>query len=102
SVKTNIGHLDTAAGAVGLIKAVLCLERKTLPPILHFRTPNPKIDFANSPFFVNDRLREWQTDRLPRRAGVSSLGMGGTNTHMVLEEGPGLAASGPPPPAPPL
>ncbi|MFP5285759.1 MAG: beta-ketoacyl synthase N-terminal-like domain-containing protein, partial [Thermoanaerobaculia bacterium] len=89
SVKTNIGHLDTAAGIAGLIKAVLCLKNRTLPPILHFQRPNPKIDFASSPFFVNDKLRAWETpDGLPRRAGVSSLGMGGTNTHVVLEEAP--------------
>ncbi|HEX6862246.1 MAG TPA: beta-ketoacyl synthase N-terminal-like domain-containing protein, partial [Thermoanaerobaculia bacterium] len=89
SVKTNIGHLDTAAGIAGLIKAVLCLRHKTIPGILHFRSPNPKIDFESSPFFVNDRLRPWETpDGLPRRAGVSSLGMGGTNTHVVLEEAP--------------
>ncbi|HSF43553.1 MAG TPA: amino acid adenylation domain-containing protein [Thermoanaerobaculia bacterium] len=89
SLKTNIGHLDTAAGIAGLIKTVLCLRHRTLPPILHFRSPNPKIDFAGSPFFVNDRLRPWETpDGVPRRAGVSSLGMGGTNTHVVLEEAP--------------
>jgi acyl transferase domain-containing protein/aryl carrier-like protein len=89
SVKTNIGHLDTAAGVAGLIKAVLCLKHRTIPSILHFQSPNPKIDFASSPFFVNDRLRAWETpDGTPRRAGVSSLGMGGTNTHVVLEEAP--------------
>jgi amino acid adenylation domain-containing protein len=89
SLKTNIGHLDTAAGVAGLIKAVLCLRHRTLPAILHFKSPNPKIDFAASPFFVNDQLRSWDVpEGLPRRAGVSSLGMGGTNTHVVLEEAP--------------
>ncbi|HEX7185753.1 MAG TPA: amino acid adenylation domain-containing protein [Thermoanaerobaculia bacterium] len=89
SVKTNIGHLDTAAGVAGFIKTVLCLRHRTLPRILHFQSPNPKIDFTGSPFFVNDRLRSWDVpDGLPRRAGVSSLGMGGTNTHVVLEEAP--------------
>ncbi|WP_163853077.1 type I polyketide synthase [Paenibacillus elgii] len=86
SVKTNIGHLDSAAGIAGLIKTVLCLQNKMLPPSLHYTEPNPKIDFANSPFYVNDRLREWKTDGHPRRAGVSSFGMGGTNVHVVLEE----------------
>ncbi len=88
SVKTNIGHLDSAAGIAGLIKTVLCLQNKMLPPSLHYTEPNPKIDFANSPFYVNDRLREWKTDGHPRRAGVSSFGMGGTNAHVVLEEAP--------------
>ncbi|MFB6364150.1 beta-ketoacyl synthase N-terminal-like domain-containing protein [Paenibacillus elgii] len=88
SVKTNIGHLDSAAGIAGLIKTVLCLQNKMLPPSLHYTEPNPKIDFANSPFYVNDRLREWNTDGHPRRAGVSSFGMGGTNAHVVLEEAP--------------
>ncbi|NEN84856.1 type I polyketide synthase [Paenibacillus elgii] len=88
SVKTNIGHLDSAAGIAGLIKTVLCLQNKMLPPSLHYTEPNPKIDFASSPFYVNDRLREWKTDGHPRRAGVSSFGMGGTNAHVVLEEAP--------------
>ncbi len=88
SLKTNIGHLDTAAGVCGLIKAVLSLHYRTLPPSLHFRTPNPRIDFANSPFFVNAELRPWPAEAGPRRAGVTSLGMGGTNAHVVLEEAP--------------
>jgi amino acid adenylation domain-containing protein len=96
ALKTNIGHLDTAAGVAGLIKAVLCLENRTLPAALHFTRPNPKIDWAASPFFVNDRLRRWETPPgVPRRAGVSSLGMGGTNTHVVLEEAPAPEPSGP-------
>jgi acyl transferase domain-containing protein len=86
SVKTNIGHLDVAAGVAGLIKAVLALQHGTIPPSLHFESPNPMIDFANSPFFVNAEAREWQTVARPRRAGVSSFGMGGTNSHVVLEE----------------
>ncbi|QIR37150.1 acyltransferase domain-containing protein [Tolypothrix sp. PCC 7910] len=88
SVKTNLGHLDTAAGVTGLIKTVLALQHKMLPPSLHFETPNPKIDFANSPFYVNTTLTEWKTDNTPRRAGVSSFGMGGTNAHVILEETP--------------
>jgi amino acid adenylation domain-containing protein len=96
SLKPNIGHLDTAAGVAGLIKAALSVEHGLLPPTLHFRRPNPKIDFAASPFFVNDRLRPWEVPTgLPRRAGVSSLGMGGTNTHVVLEQAPARAPSGP-------
>ncbi|MDZ7967790.1 MAG: beta-ketoacyl synthase N-terminal-like domain-containing protein [Nostoc sp. DedSLP03] len=90
SVKTNLGHLDTAAGVAGLIKTVLALQHKMLPPSLHFETPNPKIDFANSPFYVNTTLTEWKTNNIPRRAGVSSFGMGGTNAHVILEETPVL------------
>lgn len=88
SVKTNIGHLDTAAGVTGLIKTVLALKHKQIPPSLHFTAPNPEIDFANSPFYVNTTLSEWQTNGTPRRAGVSSFGLGGTNAHVVLEEAP--------------
>ncbi|RST55768.1 type I polyketide synthase [Variovorax sp. MHTC-1] len=88
SVKTNVGHLDAAAGVTGLIKTVMALEHATLPPSLHFETPNPQIDFAASPFFVNTEARAWPAGPLPRRAGVSSFGMGGTNAHVVLEEAP--------------
>jgi len=95
SLKTNIGHLDSAAGVCGLIKAVLALSHRQIPPSLHYERPNPHIDFANSPFFVNAALRDWRTDGLPRRAGVTSLGMGGTNAHVILEEAPELE-----PPAP--
>jgi len=90
SVKTNLGHLDTAAGVAGLIKTVLALEHKQLPPSLHFERPNSQIDFANSPFYVNATLREWPRNGTPRRAGVSSFGIGGTNAHIVLEEAPTL------------
>lgn len=88
SVKTNVGHLDEAAGIAGLIKTVLALKHKSIPPSLHFQQPNPNIDFANSPFYVNTALTEWKTNGTPRRAGVSSFGMGGTNCHVVLEEAP--------------
>lgn len=89
SLKSNLGHLDTAAGVCGLIKTALSLEHGELPPVLHFKTPNPRIDWGSSPFFVNDQLRPWQaTSGAPRRAGVSSFGVGGTNAHMVLEEAP--------------
>ncbi|PYM12138.1 MAG: polyketide synthase [Verrucomicrobia bacterium] len=94
SVKSNIGHLDAAAGVAGLIKTVLALHHRQLPPSLHFQRPNPKTDLANTPFYVNDRLREWKADRTPRRAGVSSFGIGGTNAHVVLEEAPALEPSG--------
>ncbi|WP_277226822.1 polyketide synthase [Hymenobacter sp. YC55] len=86
SIKSNMGHLTTAAGVAGLIKATLALHYKQLPPSLGFTTPNPHIDFSNSPFFVNNQLREWQAGQGARRAGVSSFGVGGTNVHVVLEE----------------
>jgi acyl transferase domain-containing protein/acyl carrier protein len=95
TVKSNVGHLDAAAGVTGLIKTTLALEHHELPPSLHFTTPNPKIDFAHSPFFVNTRLRSWEGNGALRRAGVSAFGMGGTNAHAVLEEAPA-----PPGPAP--
>ncbi|MCC5623494.1 type I polyketide synthase, partial [Nostoc sp. CHAB 5715] len=93
SVKTNIGHLDAAAGIAGLIKTVLALKHKQIPPSLHFTEPNPEIDFANSPFYVNTKLAEWQSNGTPRRAGVSSFGLGGTNAHVVLEEAPVVETS---------
>jgi acyl transferase domain-containing protein len=86
SLKTNIGHLDTAAGIAGLIKTTLALWHRQIPASLHFRKPNPLIDFENSPFYVNTVLTEWTAERGPRRAGVTSLGIGGTNAHVVLEE----------------
>jgi acyl transferase domain-containing protein/thioesterase domain-containing protein len=94
SVKTNIGHLDAAAGVAGLIKTVLALKHKQIPPSLHFEKPNPKIDFDNSPFYVNRSLSEWKTNGTPRRAGISSFGIGGTNAHMILEEAPPQEDSG--------
>lgn len=95
SVKTNVGHLDTAAGVAGLMKAALALENKLIPASLHYEKPNPKIDFANSPFFVNAELRPWIRNGTPLRAGVSSFGFGGTNAHVVLEEAPEEISSGP-------
>jgi amino acid adenylation domain-containing protein len=86
SVKTNIGHLDAAAGAAGFIKTVLALKYRQIPPSLHFESPNPKIDFDNSPFYVNTELKEWENHPYPLRAGVSSFGIGGTNAHIILEE----------------
>ncbi|HEX8352001.1 MAG TPA: type I polyketide synthase, partial [Pyrinomonadaceae bacterium] len=94
SVKSNFGHTDTAAGVAGLIKTVLALRHKELPPSLHFERPNPQIDFESSPFFVNSTLRPWAVaDAAPRRAGVSSFGIGGTNAHVVLEEAPEVEAA---------
>ncbi len=87
SVKTNIGHLTAAAGIAGLIKTVLALKHKILPPSLHFEKPNSQINFANSPFYVNAELSEWKTTGTnPLRAGVSSFGFGGTNAHVILEQ----------------
>lgn len=95
SVKTNIGHLDAAAGVTGLIKTALSLKHKRLPPSLNFDQPNPQIDFDDSPFYVNTKLSSWQSNGAPLRAGVSSFGMGGTNVHAILEEAPARVASGP-------
>lgn len=88
SVKTNVGHLDAAAGITGLIKTALALDCQVIPPSLNFDAPNPEIDFANSPFYVNTELKKWQTNGKPRRAAVSSFGFGGTNAHVILEEAP--------------
>ncbi|MBW4556587.1 MAG: acyltransferase domain-containing protein [Trichormus sp. ATA11-4-KO1] len=88
SVKTNISHLNTAAGVASLIKTALALKHQQIPPSLYFEEPSPEIDFANSPFFVNTQLSAWPKNNTPRRAGVSSFGLGGTNAHVVLEEAP--------------
>jgi len=92
SVKTNVGHLDAAAGVTGIIKTILALEHRQLPPSLHFTEANPEIDFPSTPFYVNSELRDWTSDG-PRRAGVMSTGMGGTNAHVVLEEAPAPPAA---------
>ncbi|WP_461039661.1 amino acid adenylation domain-containing protein [Spirosoma harenae] len=87
SIKSNMGHLTAAAGVAGLIKTTLALHHKQIPASLHYTNPNPAIDFANSPFFVNTELTDWTSNATsPRRAGVSSFGVGGTNVHVVLEE----------------
>ncbi|WP_369174945.1 SDR family oxidoreductase [Streptomyces sp. R28] len=88
SVKTNIGHLDSAAGVAGLIKAVLAVEHGQIPPSLHYETPNQRIDLEAGPFYVNTELIPWPRRDGPRRAGVSSFGLGGTNAHVVLEQAP--------------
>ncbi len=87
STKANIGHLDAAAGVSGLIKTVLALKNKTIPPVANFREPNPRIDFGSTPFFVSGELMPWQPDG-PRIAGVSAFGVGGVNAHLVMEEAP--------------
>lgn len=86
SVKSNIGHTVEAAGIIGLIKSVLALYHKKIPPSLHFNTPNPHIDFKETPFYVNTVLKEWECAEHPRRACISSFGIGGTNAHAILEE----------------
>jgi acyl transferase domain-containing protein len=88
SVKTNIGHLDAAAGVAGLIKTVLTLQNREIPPSLNFETPHPRIAFESSPFFVNTRLTKWERRGSPLRAGVSSFGIGGANVHLIMEEAP--------------
>ena len=90
SVKTNIGHLDIAAGIAGFIKTVLSLHNKLIVPSLHFQKPNPKINFDDSPFLVNNELTPWHHEGYPLRAGVSSFGIGGTNAHVILEEYQGM------------
>ncbi|GAA3728934.1 type I polyketide synthase [Plantactinospora mayteni] len=94
SVKSNIGHLGQAAGVAALIKTTLALNHRQIPPSINMSTPNPEVDWANSPFYVNTALREWSTEPgRPRRAGVSSFGIGGTNSHVVVEEAPALPAT---------
>ena len=88
AVKSNIGHLDAAAGMAGLIKTVLALKHRRLPATLHYSKPNPEINFPATPFYVNGTMMEWKQGNGPRRAGVMSTGMGGTNAHVILEEAP--------------
>ena len=88
SLKANLGHLDAAAGVAGLIKTVLALRHRELPPQLNFRAPNPQLQLETSPFRVTTTLQQWPRHDTPRRAGVSSFGIGGTNAHVVLEEAP--------------
>jgi phthiocerol/phenolphthiocerol synthesis type-I polyketide synthase E len=97
SVKSNVGHTNTAAGVTGFIKAVLCLERGLVPATAHFRAPNPELGLADTPFRVSARLEEWPSGPAPRRAGVSSFGIGGTNAHAVLEQAPPAAPAEPGP-----
>ncbi|WP_437755172.1 type I polyketide synthase [Sorangium sp. So ce1389] len=98
SVKTNVGHLDAAAGVTGLIKAALAVVHGRIPPSLHFRAPSPALNLENSPFYVAAELATWSPAGAPRRAGVSSFGLGGTNAHVVLEEAPPPPEADPPRP----
>lgn len=86
SVKTNIGHLDTAAGIASLIKVILMMKHRKIPASLHFKSPNPEIDFENSSFYVNHELRDWKSSYGQLRAGISSFGIGGTNCHVIVEQ----------------
>ncbi|MGL4346221.1 MAG: amino acid adenylation domain-containing protein [Cellulosilyticaceae bacterium] len=92
SVKTNMGHLDNAAGMAGFAKATLALKKGMIPPHLHFETPNSKIDFENAPVYVNTELAEWKCEGYPRRCGISAFGLSGTNCHIILEEAPAIEA----------
>ena len=83
----------SASGVAGLIKTTLALEHHELPASLNFQSPNPQINFQDSPFYVNTQLSEWKSSGVPRRAGVSSFGIGGTNAHVVLEEAPPITSS---------
>jgi acyl transferase domain-containing protein/thioesterase domain-containing protein len=94
SLKANIGHLGEAAGMASVLKTVLALEHRQIPPSINYGEPNPEIDFENSPVFVNTELMDWRSSG-PRRAGVTALGAGGTNAHMIVEEGPRVDPSGP-------
>ena len=92
TAKANVGHLDAAAGVAGVIKTAISLSKATLPPLAQFNAPNPNIDFANSPFYINREAGPWRSDG-PRRAGVSAFGVGGVNAHIVMEEAPAPQAS---------
>ncbi|AGP41608.1 SDR family NAD(P)-dependent oxidoreductase [Sorangium cellulosum] len=96
SAKTNVGHLDAAAGVTGLIKAALAVAHGRIPPSLHFRAPNPALDLESSPFYVAAELAAWTPEGAPRRAGVSAFGLGGTNAHVVLEQAPPPPEADPP------
>ncbi|WP_416423159.1 amino acid adenylation domain-containing protein [Pseudomonas sp. App30] len=95
SAKANVGHLDAAAGVTGLIKAALALHHGQIPGTLHFQAPNPKLELAQSPFRVSATLSDWPATATPRRAAVSSFGIGGTNAHMILEQAPAVAVAPP-------
>ena len=93
TAKANVGHLDVAAGGVGLIKTVLQIQNRAIPRLLHFEEPNPHLELANSPFYFSRKLEPWEANGSPLRAGVSAFGVGGTNAHLVVEEPPQLPAS---------
>ncbi|MBV9790038.1 MAG: SDR family NAD(P)-dependent oxidoreductase, partial [Chloroflexi bacterium] len=95
SAKPNVGHLDRASGVTGLIKTTMMVKHGVIPALLHFQRPNPEIDFASSPFVVATQRQEWQRGTTPRRAAVNSLGVGGTNAHVIVEEPPTQPESSP-------
>ncbi|QGZ37636.1 acyl transferase domain-containing protein [Pseudoduganella flava] len=95
AVKANVGHLEAAAGIVGFIKAALAIEKGVVPPLAHYTAPNPRIDFAGTPFFVNTAVQAWETGEAPRRAAVNSLGIGGTNAFVILENHVPVPAAAP-------
>jgi amino acid adenylation domain-containing protein/FkbH-like protein len=88
SVKANIGHLDASAGVAGVLKVVMMLKNKKLPPLVNYKGPNPELALKDTPFYFNTTLKDWPSDNGPRRAGISSFGIGGTNAHCILEEAP--------------
>ncbi|MBW4027405.1 MAG: amino acid adenylation domain-containing protein [Acidobacteria bacterium] len=92
TAKTNVGHLDVAAGVTGLIHATHIVREGQFPPTLHFEKPTSKFDFGSSPFYVNTEVAEWKADQHPRRAGISAFGVGGTNVHVIIEEPPAIRA----------
>jgi len=96
SLKANLGHLDAAAGVASLIKTVLALKNRVIPPLVNYTSPNPKLDLAHTPFVLSAESTPWESDvGVPRRAGVSSFGIGGTNAHVVLEEASAVPAAAP-------
>lgn len=99
SVKSNIGHLDAASGVAGLVKTILCLKNKAIPPTVHYTAPNPELHLPDTPFVVANTHTRWESDG-PRRAGVSSFGVGGTNAHVVVEEAPAPVSAAPAPRGP--
>ena len=94
SVKANIGHLDASAGIAGVLKVVMMLKNKKLPPLVNFKYPNTELPLKDTPFYFNTTLKYWPSDNGPRRAGISSFGIGGTNAHCILEEAPEPAETG--------
>jgi amino acid adenylation domain-containing protein len=94
TAKANVGHLDVAAGATGLIKTVLQIENRRIPRLLHYEQPNPHLDLENTPFFIPREACDWDAKDAPLRAGVSAFGIGGTNAHIIVEEPPALPVPG--------
>jgi acyl transferase domain-containing protein/acyl carrier protein len=95
AVKTNIGHLDNSSSIAGFMKTVLSLKNKEIPASINYNVPNRKIDFIDSPVFVNYELKSWKTDGMTRRCGITGVGLNGTNCHVVLEEAPEMEMNEP-------